>query len=135
MSPTSPTNSDPDPDILDKVQNKDQPPSDATSEGKPDEQPARSEPLEARADVGAAGREATAGLRIPLPASLMPNGADAKRLLWFGGLGALAVVGVLEWPVALAVGAGTVVAERLAREQRPPAATASPTTPETTSTP
>jgi hypothetical protein len=117
------------------VQNKDQPRSDATSEGKPEEQPGRTEQLEARADVGAAGREATAGLRIPLPGALMPNGADAKRLLWLGGLGALAVVGAIEWPVALAVGAGTVVAERHAREQRPQAATVSPTTPETTSTP
>jgi hypothetical protein len=38
-----------------------------------------------------------------------------KRLVWFAGLGALAAVGILEWPVALVVGAGSVVAERFAR--------------------
>ncbi|WP_409186760.1 hypothetical protein F9C11_21970 [Amycolatopsis sp. VS8301801F10] len=50
----------------------------------------------------------TAGLRLP---SEMP-----KRALWWGGLAALAAVGVLEWPVAVVVGAGTYVAEKLSRE-------------------
>jgi hypothetical protein len=39
-------------------------------------------------------------------------------MLWLGGLGALATIGVLEWPVALVVGAGSIVAEQLARENR-----------------
>jgi hypothetical protein len=54
------------------------------------------------------------GVRLPIPG--LPGGLDAKRLLWFGGLGALATIGILEWPVALVVGAGSVVAERLARD-------------------
>jgi len=64
------------------------------------------------------------GLRLPLPP--LPPGlsqVDVRRLLWWGGLGALATVGILEWPVALVVGVGSLVAERLAREpaadQRP----------------
>jgi hypothetical protein len=54
------------------------------------------------------------GLRLPFPGWLTePAG---KRLLWIGGLGAMATVGLLEWPVAVAVGAGSLIAERLARE-------------------
>jgi hypothetical protein len=37
------------------------------------------------------------------------------QLLYYGGLGLLAVVGVLEWPVAAAVGAGVWVAGRARR--------------------
>ncbi|WP_020661198.1 hypothetical protein [Amycolatopsis benzoatilytica] len=40
--------------------------------------------------------------------------AGTKRVLWWGGLAALATVGILEWPVAAAVGAGSYVAEKLA---------------------
>lgn len=39
----------------------------------------------------------------------------AKHAVWFGGLAALGVVGVLEWPVVAAVGVGTIVAERFGR--------------------
>jgi hypothetical protein len=53
------------------------------------------------------------GLRVPLPE--MPASLP-KRALWWGGLAALAVAGVVEWPVAAVVGAGTYVAERLSRE-------------------
>jgi hypothetical protein len=35
---------------------------------------------------------------------------------WFGGLGLLAALSVIEWPVAAAIGVGTVVAQR-ARSQ------------------
>ena len=35
-----------------------------------------------------------------------------ERLLYYGGLGLMATVGVLEWPVAAAVGAGVWVAGR-----------------------
>jgi hypothetical protein len=59
---------------------------------------------------------AVGGLRFTMPN--MPDN-DAKRLLWLGGLGALATIGILEWPVALVVGAGSVVAERLARANTP----------------
>jgi hypothetical protein len=55
-----------------------------------------------------------AGLRLPLPEALA-NGSAGKRLIWWGGLGAMATIGLLEWPVAVAVGAGTFVAERFAR--------------------
>lgn len=34
--------------------------------------------------------------------------------LWLGGLGALAALSVIEWPVAAAIGAGTVVAAQTA---------------------
>jgi hypothetical protein len=50
-----------------------------------------------------------AELRIPLPGL---NRIDAPRLLWYGGLGALATIGILDWPVALVVGAGTLIAAR-----------------------
>jgi hypothetical protein len=44
---------------------------------------------------------------------------DRKRLLYYGGLGLLAAVEVVEWPVAVALGIGIEVARRTAR----PAAT------------
>lgn len=47
--------------------------------------------------------------KLPIP--------DAERLLLWGGLGAAAVIGVLEWPVTMAVGAGWLYAERLAARQ------------------
>jgi hypothetical protein len=82
--------------------------------------PAASAPPAAPAPEGerepAAGGLRIGGLRLPalslpdLPATL------PKRALWWGGLAALAVVGVVEWPVAAVVGAGTYVAERLSRE-------------------
>ena len=63
-----------------------------------------------------------------LPDRLRPH-VDPRsvrgRALWLGGLGGLAVVGVLDWPVAAAVAAGTWVAERRARaylKDRQPAA-------------
>jgi hypothetical protein len=56
---------------------------------------------------------ALAGFRLPLPGM---GDVDPLRLLWLGGLAALATIEIIEWPVALAVGVGSVVAERLARE-------------------
>jgi hypothetical protein len=41
---------------------------------------------------------------------------DPQRLLWWGGLGAVVAIGVIEWPVAVAIGVGSYVAERFARE-------------------
>jgi hypothetical protein len=40
-----------------------------------------------------------------------------ERLIWYGGLGTAAVLGVIEWPVAVAVGAGTVIAQRALRQR------------------
>lgn len=42
-----------------------------------------------------------------------------ERIMYYGGLGALAALGILDWPVAAAIGAGTMIAQRAkAREQR-----------------
>ncbi|MGW0765818.1 hypothetical protein [Streptomyces sp. NPDC002676] len=37
----------------------------------------------------------------------LPGTPDVKDLAFYGGLGAMAVAGALEWPVALAVGGAT----------------------------
>jgi len=62
----------------------------------------------------------TAPRRNPTPSlPLLPGlpfSADPKRLLWYGGLAALATVGVLEWPVAAVVGVGSYLTERMARD-------------------
>ncbi|GAA0408317.1 hypothetical protein Acor_71920 [Acrocarpospora corrugata] len=39
--------------------------------------------------------------------SMMPT---SERIVYYGGLGALAVLGVIEWPIAAAIGIGTMVA-------------------------
>ena len=44
--------------------------------------------------------------------ALMSNLPPPERLLYYGGLGLAATVGVLEWPVAAAAGAGVWVASR-----------------------
>jgi hypothetical protein len=54
-----------------------------------------------------------AGFQLPLPG--MGN-VDPLRLLWLGGLAALATIEIIEWPVALTLGAGSYIAERLARQ-------------------
>jgi hypothetical protein len=82
-----------------------------------------------------------ATLRLPLPFNrqmLVQPGAipgwlmaepAGKRLLWLGGLGAMATIGLLEWPVAVAVGAGSYIAEQLAREQSTQRAVRAPARP------
>lgn len=68
----------------------------------------------------AAGQQAQVTLPalppIPSLSQLPPVTIEPKRLLWLGGLAALGVVGVLEWPVVAVVGVGSYVAERFARE-------------------
>jgi hypothetical protein len=49
------------------------------------------------------------------------GGVDGRRLLWLGGLGAVAALGVVEWPVAVVIGARSLVTEQLARQQDRPA--------------
>jgi hypothetical protein len=44
----------------------------------------------------------------------MPAGLPG-RVLWWGGLAALATFEVVEWPVAILVGAGSWVAEQNAK--------------------
>ena len=56
---------------------------------------------------------AMAGFRLPLPGI---GDVDPMRMLWLGGLAAMAAIEIIEWPVALAVGVGSYVAERMARE-------------------
>jgi hypothetical protein len=41
--------------------------------------------------------------------SLLP---PRDRLLFYGGLGTAAVLGVIEWPIAIAIGAGIAIAQR-----------------------
>lgn len=66
--------------------------------------------------VGDVGRVAAAYLPPP------------DRLAFYGGLAAAAAIGILDWPVAAAVGLGTMVARRAAarRESARPVPTARP---------
>ena len=56
--------------------------------------------------------------RLPLPGIgmpvAMPTGLPG-RALWWGGLAALAAFEVVDWPVAVLVGAGEWVAEQYAK--------------------
>jgi hypothetical protein len=60
-----------------------------------------------REDLGAAARGAR---------SMLPSG---KSLLFYGGLAATAVAGVIEWPVAAAIGVGTALANQGAASPAP----------------
>jgi hypothetical protein len=94
-------------------------PSRARSESDSD---ANSAPPTVQADAGAAVHQPEtgqsqgflAGFQVPLPG--MGN-VDPLRLLWLGGLAALATIEIIEWPVALTLGAGSYIAERLARQE------------------
>ncbi|MGW1160173.1 hypothetical protein ACWD5Q_28615 [Streptomyces sp. NPDC002513] len=55
-------------------------------------------PYITRDDVTSTARAAT---------SWVPGVPSAKDVVFYGGLGALAVAGALEWPIALAVGGAT----------------------------
>ncbi len=67
-------------------------------------------PYVTKGDVSANARAAGSAM----PDLKLP---PAERLAFYGGLGALAVVGALEWPVAAAIGAATVIARRSRREK------------------
>jgi hypothetical protein len=49
-------------------------------------------------------------ITVPLLGTVGPPSRD--QLVFLGGLGALAVIGVLDWPVAAVVGAGHLLAAR-----------------------
>ncbi|MFF3671454.1 hypothetical protein [Microtetraspora malaysiensis] len=49
------------------------------------------------------------GHAVDVARSFLP---PPERVIYYGGLGALAVLGVLEWPVAAAIGVGTMLAQR-----------------------
>jgi hypothetical protein len=56
--------------------------------------------------------------------AVLSNLPPVERLLYYGGLGVLATVGILEWPVAAVVGAGVWVAGRTRAAHRRQAAPA-----------
>jgi hypothetical protein len=69
--------------------------------------------------------------RVPLPSQhdvivgavhvsnvVRENRPSADQLLYYGGLGALAAFGVVDWPVAAAIGAGVWIARRHGHERR-----------------
>jgi hypothetical protein len=75
-----------------------------------------------RAKEARAGQPATAGrgggLSLPslsVPRIRLPAGR-AGTVLWWGGLATVAALGVVDWPVAALIAAGTWVAEQHARE-------------------
>ncbi|WP_037801809.1 hypothetical protein [Streptomyces sp. NRRL F-5135] len=69
-------------------------------------------------DVTANARAAGSKLAPPMPSKAsMPSMPPPKRLAFYGGLGALAVFGAVDWPVALAIGAATVVARGGRRQE------------------
>jgi hypothetical protein len=68
------------------------------------------------AATGTAGQQSVPGKSFPLPMPGLLANVDPKRVLWWGGLAALAAVEVIDWPVAAVVGAGSYVAERWARQ-------------------
>jgi hypothetical protein len=56
---------------------------------------------------------------VPVPRIHTPTGRTG-RVLWWGGLAAVAAAGVVDWPVAALVAAGSCVAEQYAKTgQRP----------------
>lgn len=74
--------------------------------------------------------------RLPLPGVgmpvAMPTGVPG-RVLWWGGLAALAAFDIVEWPVAVVVGAGEWIAEQYAKSaaqnRRAESRSAAPSTP------
>lgn len=56
-------------------------------------------------------------VRPPVSISLPSWNSTSGRVLWLGGLGAFAAFGAIDWPVAVAIAAGTWVAEQRAKER------------------
>jgi len=72
----------------------------------------------AAASAGVQGQQTSGGpgLGVGLRAQLPAVQTDPRRLLWWGGLAAAGVVGLVEWPVVAAVGVGSWVAEQFAKD-------------------
>jgi hypothetical protein len=51
-------------------------------------------------------------VEVPLPALGTVRLPPLDSLVWFGGLATLAAVGILEWPVAAAIGAGHLLVQQ-----------------------
>ncbi|MCZ2525465.1 hypothetical protein [Streptomyces sp. HB2AG] len=73
-----------------------------------------------KAQAAAAHAPHVPGMHLP-----KPHVPRAEHVAYYGGLGALALLEVIEWPVAAAIGVGTAVAERVGRtsgaQERPAA--------------
>jgi hypothetical protein len=65
-------------------------------------------PEQAGQEAGQGGR----GIPIPIPIPGIPREMPPGRLLWYGGLAALAALDVIEWPVAAVAAVGTYIARR-----------------------
>jgi len=76
--------------------------------------------LRARVPGLGAGAAQTRWAAQAVRANLPPT----ERLVYYGGLGLMATVGVLEWPVAAAVGVGVWLAGRTGSSRRGQAASA-----------
>ena len=63
---------------------------------------------------------------VRLPEVHMPAGT-AGRVVWWGGLATVAAFGVVDWPVAALVAAGTWVAEQQVKQAARPTTPAGPT--------
>jgi len=51
-------------------------------------------------------------VRVVLPALGAVRLPPPETLAWFGGLAALGILGVMEWPVAVVIGAGHLLAHQ-----------------------
>lgn len=74
------------------------------------------------AQRGSQPRSRSGGIAIPRPpVPRMPgiSSGTARNVIWWGGLAAVAALGIVEWPVAAVVAAGTWVAGQQARGARP----------------
>ena len=75
-----------------------------------------------REEQGAQSAQAR-GVAMPVvhaPSIRLPGGR-AGTVLWWGSLAGLAAFGVVDWPVAALVAAGTWVAEQRSRQSQQPA--------------
>ncbi|MGC9670746.1 hypothetical protein ACNTMW_29890 [Planosporangium sp. 12N6] len=83
--------------------------------------PSRERPAEKEKIASAPGPNGGRGIRLPvigarIPLSLPRTGRPGlAHVLWLGGLVGAAVLGVVEWPVAAALAAGTWLIERFAK--------------------
>ncbi|MGW2763586.1 hypothetical protein [Streptomyces sp. NPDC001275] len=78
---------------------------------------ARSGAGEAHPDGGVHLRTRMFHAPVPIPYLSLEN-VPTRDLVFYGGLGALAVAGALEWPVALAVGGATWLVRSRRKEGR-----------------
>jgi hypothetical protein len=109
-------------DNTDSADNNDQAPPVALTDDAAD--PAQDEPEAAGPETEVDAKPSVASrvidsLGLPGPGTQIKVGSTGFTVptgyLYYGGLGVLAVVGAIEWPIALAVGAGTYVVTRIVK--------------------